>query len=132
MRWNPRRAITATAAAACLLALSSGGCSSAPVARRSESRFHLHGSNTPASVVFSDPALDTPATELANHSEFNRLDSALSPRIASAPQARDQWPQADRPSLRDTRRLFFTNRTGDYLYFDARREHRHRDWRPGW
>lgn len=130
---NPRPARAALAAAmAFLVGLAMVACSSAPVARRTEPRFQLHGSETPAAIVFSDPAVDTRTADLATHPEYARLDADLSPRVASAPQARDEWPEPDRPSLRDYRRLYFNTRPGDYLYFDAQREHRRYEWRPWW
>jgi len=117
---------------ACLPTLAMVACSSAPVARRTEPRFQLHGSDTPAALVFSDPDFDQPASALASQPEYARLDTDLSPRLTQAQQARDQWPEPDRPSLRDYRRLYFNTRAGDYLYFDARREHRVHGWRPWW
>jgi len=128
------RLVQAALAAAAVSALLVGGfgCSSAPVARRTEPRFFLHGSETPTAMVFSDPALDPPAAALASQPEYARLDADLSPRVVSAQQARDEWPEPDRPSLRDYRRLYFNSRPGEYLYFDARREHSRREWRPWW
>lgn len=134
-----RLAMPALAATAIALL---AGCSHGRLVRRSEPRIEHPSSNAPAAIVFSDPALALPPELDPN---FARRDPSLSPLYVAALQARDQWPEPERPSLRDTRRLQLNARPDTYLYFDGgdsgwgggreswRREveHEHRGrWRP--
>ena len=101
------------------IALTLAACSGS-VHRRAEPRLTMQGSGTPVAAVFSDPG----RPELAEiGSEESRRDGLLSPRIAGAITASDQWPEPDRPSPRYLRRLHFNSSPDTFLYFERGSDH---------
>ncbi len=78
-----------------------------------------------------DVVLPSPATgaELAYGPEQSRRDDALNYRDSGAPVVSADWPDVDRPSLDDARRLFIGHRADEVIYFSPGYNRGYYRWR---
>lgn len=128
-RWKFRGGVIALATALLLL-LVLCGCNTA-VAVRVEPRLHVVGSGAPAALVFSDPRR---ADRFEAGPEAGRRDGMMSARPMAARTALDSWPEAERPSPRNYRRIHLDSRPDAYGYFERESERgwSHQVRRPWW
>lgn len=92
-------------------------------------RMEYRRPNPEAALVFRSSSVEQGlAVRGASEDRLARNDRALSLRTRSLPTAADEWPEPDRPDLRDRHYLYLPTYThsGRYVFFDSHRRYERR------